>query len=722
MNPICEAISVLGSRHGLLLDPVRGGARMIRFDMFNEGSPIEIRAGIRVNGQEYLFPFCQGGQRFAFLDQRITPCTSRFIGIEESRALKVTLTVATPFRPRDREFSTRPVLAIRMEVEKLRGNFRWTPVREDVGQVECFFEIVPLDGHLEVAAEGSLDFCFESRLVRASHSEASANRVPQRDRLLSPQVAAKGKGFCKEIELSETGDGTLDIFWCTWSDPVLEVRGKRCPFVYVHEFKGLSDVAAWCRSSGEEIFENARKVDSIVQSNNLPPSVNRLMAQTLHAWLMNTWWVDRGGSDWFSVWEGSCGFHSTLDVEFTQSPFYLALWPELLGIELNYWPEFSKSGTATLGERGEGTEFLSHDCGEMARANGQTYPHEMEVEETANYLILLYAHWRRTGDPSIWRRHIGAVDRYALFLERCDTDGTGVPDVGVANTIDDGSPALQYGREQVYLAVKTLLALQCSAAILENHGDAGRPMVLRARAELIRARIEEFGWRGDHYACLMNNDGRGLKNPWTGKDLGMGVVPGWDGYHIYTCNGLPPLDMVGFSSPLNGSRLRDDIRNAAKACLREYGCSHSDFEADDYAAGGLQEGMVGVSSRPGWISMNMSRDICAFYRGIDLLDLSERYWDWQLTTNAQAPALFFETFGGNNLHFYPRGIAVWGFFDAAVGLVIDRVAGTRVFSGGLPGVEVPCLLEADWLRGQAPRVFRPPQAEPRPDRSETGSS
>ena len=29
----------------------------------------------------------------------------------------------------------------------------------------------------------------------------------------------------------------------------------------------------------------------------------------------------------------------------------------------------------------------------MARANGQLYPHEMEVEETANYLIMLYAHF-----------------------------------------------------------------------------------------------------------------------------------------------------------------------------------------------------------------------------------------------------------------------------------------------------------------------------------------
>lgn len=709
MNLICDALSVLGSRHGLVLDPVNGGARVIRFDMFDEGCPVELRAGIRINGEEHLFPFCRGGRRFAFFDQRVTPCTSRFIGIEAHHALKVTLTVATPFRPRDRDFSTTPVLAISLRVEQLRGNFRWTPVREAPERVECFFEIAPQQGHLEPGPAGTLDFCFESRLLRAAHPEAGAavNRQPQRDRLISPHVATGDNGFRRQLDLSTDGGSTLDVFWCTWSDPVLEVKGRRCPFVYNKRFADLSAVVEWCRSSGGSILDNARRVDAIVLGNNLPPSVNRLMAQTLHSWLMNTWWVDRGGADWFSVWEGSCGFHSTVDVEFTQAPFYLAVWPELLGIELDFWPEFAKSGTLTLGARGEGTEFLSHDCGDMARANGQAYPHEMEVEETANYLILLYAHWRRTGDSSIWCRHVKTIERFALFLERCGVDATGVPETGVANTIDDGSPALQYGREQVYLAVKTLLALRCAGAILESHGDAIRPAALRMRAELIRSRVEEVGWTGGHYACLMNPDGRGLKNPWTGKDLELEVVPGWDGHHIYTCNGMAPLDMVGFASPLDAGRVRADIRNAAAACLREYGCSHSDFEAEDYAAGGLRDGMVGVSARPGWISMNMVRDICALYRGIDLMDLSERYWDWQLTTNTQAPALFFETFGGNNLHFYPRGIAVWGFFDAAAGLVIDRVAGTRALAGGLDGVDVPCLLEADWLRGTAPRLVKP---------------
>jgi hypothetical protein len=706
MNPIADAISVLGSRHGLILDPIGGNARIIRFDMFHEAAALEIHAGLRIDGREFVFPLCREGQRFGFFDQRITPCTSRLIGIHEDSGIKVSLEFATPFRPKDPAFSTIPIVAARVSVSKISGNFRWHPVKTTPESVELFFEVSSREMNIQAAGPDALDASFSSLTLRSSHEKASepANRLPQLDHLVAPGAKREGNRFLLEVPIHEFGKRTLDVFWCSHNGPVLEVFGKKHPFLYASRFASLEAVADWARTNGGEIFANAKKVDAIVAGNNLSPSINHLIAQTLHSWLMNTWWVDRDGKDWFSVWEGSCGFHSTVDVEFTQSPFYLAVWPELLGIELDYWPEFSKSGTLTLGDRGEGTEFLSHDCGAMAQANGQDYPHEMEVEETTNYLIMLYAHWRRTGDFSIARKWAKTVVKYLHFLERCDTKGKGVPDVGVANTIDDGAPALQYGREQVYLAVKTLAAFQCGAAILEELGDNATAIHFRKKADFIRGRVESEGWKDDHYICLLNTDGRGLKNPWTGKDLGMEIVPGWDGYHIYTANGLAPLDMVGFSTGLDETRLEKDLVNATEACLCEYGCSHSDYEADEYALGGLQDGMAGVSAKPGWISMNMLRDISALYRGLDFRHLSERYWNWQLTTNAQSPALFFETFGGNNLHFYPRGVAVWGFFDALAGLRIDRVAGRDEARPVISHLKVPRLIDADWKAGKSASI------------------
>jgi uncharacterized protein (DUF608 family) len=92
----------------------------------------------------------------------------------------------------------------------------------------------------------------------------------------------------------------------------------------------------------------------------------------------------------------------------------------------------------------------------------------MEVEEVANYVILAYAYWRRTGDRSIHLRHGETIRRFLDFLVACDTSGNGVPDLGCTNTIDDASPAIQYGRQNVYLAVKTLAALACGADLLSD--------------------------------------------------------------------------------------------------------------------------------------------------------------------------------------------------------------------------------------------------------------
>jgi hypothetical protein len=60
---------------------------------------------------------------------------------------------------------------------------------------------------------------------------------------------------------------------------------------------------------------------------------------------------------------------------------------------------------------------------------------------------------------------------------------------------------------------------------------------------------------------------------------------------------------------------------------------------------------------------------------------------------------FFETFSGNNLHLYPRGVAIWGFFDALAGRVFDAVGDKDWVKPAFKQIRVPILLEADWKAG-----------------------
>jgi hypothetical protein len=532
----------------------------------------------------------------------------------------------------------------------------------------------------------------------------SVRQLAQHDRVVCPTGTLKGTRFEQQIKLKEGSVNALQAYWCTYSDIGLEVLGVPCPFKYSERFNNLDAVAIWAKENGVDIWDNAAKVDGIITDNNCAPSLNHLLANTLHSWLVNTWWVDRDGKDWYSVWEGSCYFHSTVDVEYTQAPFYLALWPELLAIELDFWPEFGKSGEKILGEAGRGTRFMSHDVGKGNCANGQIYPHEMAVEESTNWIILSYVYWRRSGDDRLFRKHADSLIDYLAFIDGCDTTRTGVPDKGVANTIDDASPAVQFGREQVYLAVKVLAAYQTGSEMLSSMGHTDQAQVYSTLANKVRTRIEEYGWVEDHFVTLLDPSGDGVVDPWTGRPLSVGEIPGWDSSHIYTVNGMALLDMVGCDLAINKERIVCDLKVATQRCLSEYGCSHSDYTNNMLGDAELLAGMAGASSNPGWVSMNMLRDIAAFYRGVDLRGLSERYWNWQATTNTQGPYLFFETFKGNNLNWYPRGIAVWGYFDALSGLVVDKVAGRDETLHPFPQVRVPRLIDADWDKGSAKQL------------------
>jgi hypothetical protein len=704
MQLMCDAISVLGSRHGLLWDPVHRRCGIIRFDAYHELPELQLRAGVVVEGKEYLLPLCAEGGQFRFHDQRLSPCTMTMMGIDPASMVKLKLRVVTPFRPRDAAFSTTPVLALRLGAEKLPGVFRWERKTVDPKEVEIFVEF----GGPAVAVEQSSPDCIDLRFASkrtemgrwtGQEWEAATEEVPQCDRVVALTGQLTGTRFSRRVSFEATGDNALDLAWCVHSGPTLEIMGKRHPFKYASAFASLDAVAEWARRNPTAILDNAAAVEGIIAANNASKSVNNLLAQTLHSWLINTWWVERDGRDWFSVWEGDCYYHSTVDVEYTQAPFYLAVWPELLRMELDAWPEYSKDGSLTLGAKGKGTLFLSHDMGSMESAHGQGYPHEMEVEENANYVILSYAYYRRSGDDSTIRAHGETLEKYLEFLIAADSTGNGVPDQGVANTIDDASPAVQFGREQVYLAVKTLAAFATGAEMMHLLDRPERAAQYRAAADRVRKAIEERGWLGDHYATLLEKRGT-LKNPWSGEVIACEEIPGWDAAHIYTCNGIALLDMVGFSVGLKEERLKGDLVEATRRCLREYGCVHSDFSP---GRASLQEaaGLAGAAPNPGWIAMNMLRDLAAFYRGIDLRYLTDRYWEWQVTTNTQQPHLFFETFGGNNLCFYPRGVAIWGFFDALAGLMIDRIAGMDEATRPLPQVRVPRLLDADWVRGKS---------------------
>jgi hypothetical protein len=198
------------------------------------------------------------------------------------------------------------------------------------------------------------------------------------------------------------------------------------------------------------------------------------------------------------------------------------------------------------------------------------------------------------------------------------------------------------------------------------------------------------GWLGDHYPVVLDKSAKGLNDSWSGKPLAYKTLPGWDGYSLYTTNGLLFLMMIGdVPKGLDVRRLKADLVNSLRESMTPYGSSHSSYD----------DTMV-------WISMNMWRDCVAAYFGENLMSMNERYWNQQVFANgtgAEKPNCFTETSLRNNLVWYPRGVAAFAYTFAFAGLVLDRAAGKRKTRPVAPG-EWPLLPLADWRRGVVPTV------------------
>lgn len=710
MQLMGDAVTVLGSRLGLGWDPKQRQAYLIRHGTL-PGIPMSVYAGIEMGDRRLILPLVLEGETFEFLDQDLTATTMQMSGIDPQSGIHLKFNIRVPFKPRDDRFSTTPALFMEIVIERLSSNFRWTAQQAEPVEGKVFLEFAASGMSFSPANKG-LEVAYQSKALRpepvdaeewAPDMEIRQESVACRDRLVGLAGRWNGNRLEESFHLERGTKGPrIAAAWCVYDAPVLAVLGDRCSFKYTQTFSSLEAVVDWAVANEQSVIANSTKVDGLLSRHSLGASVDHLMAQTLHAWLMDTWYVVRpNGQDWFTVWEGSCYFHSTVDVEYTQGPFYLTVWPELLELELNEWPFFSKDGARCLEAKGVGTLFLSHDMGQHADCNSQCYPHDMEVEENANYLLLAYAHWRRTGRDQVVRTHTAFIQKLMDFILACDTTGNGIPDKGCANTIDDASPAIQFGSEQVYLGVKAMAACEVGRLMLAHAGVAG----LEQYADFVqkaRQTVESLGWKDDHYVVTLSRTLDGIINPWSGQPMN-GELEGWDAFHIYTANGLALLDMVGCDAGLNSDRLRQDIRTATPRTLGKYGCRHTSY-VNTKPTDLLVPGLAGSAPQVGWVSMNMLRDIAAAYRGLDLFGLAANYWEWQCTTNTQRFASFFETFYGNNLHFYPRGIAIFGYFDAAAGFVYDACSSLKKCAPVRPNLEVPLLLFADWTAGTAPML------------------
>ena len=703
----------LGSRFGLLFEPDRRRVMHAALGRFLD-EPLDLAVGlIEPDGTERVLPFTEHGQAFYATEQfeRINSITYR--GHSETCGLRFELNLHSPFYPRDERLCTMPAFYVELRVApapriRLR-RFRRTPDR-----VRLFLRLRRPNTRIE-ATEGRIDMrydvplrpryeqaCGSGRFMGGASAEPAGAEPPLAhvvERLHSLNEGATpvddehgGRGLTLELPVTEEGSGIKwRLVWAAHTaDPVLDVRGTPARLRYLRHWDGIDAVMDEAIRTRDDNLAHSRRFEKMLEQAPLNRARWHLLVLAFQSYLSNTFWCDRdgnGGGDGrggevFSVWEGNLMYHNTLDVAYNFSMFYLALWPDLLRLSLDQWAEHGQEHAPS------GGFILHHDMGCGLNMDGPAYSHPLPVEENSNFLLLLqaYAHW--AGDTAIIRRHAAIVRRLAAYLLWCDTDGSGFPSEGVANTLEDGSVAVQLARKQTYLAVKRTAALDAAADLLFRAGENDLAEQCRDAATDATPRIERRAWLADHYAVCVDRDAQGLYDTWSGEPMPLGQLDGWDDYSIYTTNGLLLPAMTAQPFAFDRDRLRLDVTGAHRESARAYGCGHTS------------------SARSAvWISQNLWRDHTARYLHAELWPLDERYWDLMAFSNTHDQSFgYIDTYIGNELAFNPRGAVAFGAFLAGPRLVIDRLD-EDVFvvnpDRNRPQ-RWPLLPLADWAAGKIP--------------------
>jgi len=658
--------------------------------------PVDFSLGIKFGENVRILPFSDQYPSFYFVEQEITPLGVTFYFREPQYGLNGRIEFCSPFYPEDEKISTAPFFYINAfieytgEVAMVGDDHRDISNRENFEgelfleiQSDCFIENKVSSTAFYQKMRVSIDEkeaqdkwlyrtkgkdfsgdVYEGWLAFSSYEKAT--RISQ-NRISIPFVSRLNK----ETNLQLISGGYT-------IDKIMQIEDSFYKFKYTDFFDSLEEVLLYAHVSETEIRKKSTFFEHIFTNSHLNKAELNFIAFSFQSYLSNTWWViNDNKKEWFTVWEGNCAYHSTIDVEYNTGLFYFMLWPKLMEMTIRQWVSYEKK-----------PGYMSHDIGKFLVGKGMEYSHDMEVEENCDFILLNFALYKLSGITSVVEELYPLLKRLMLYVYACDTTGNGFPDTGTANTVDDANPAIQFAKEQTYLGIKSLSAYRAMHEIATKMNDNELAFLCERTVNTINNTLDSEAWLEDHYAVCLTKEMSGIKDAWTGKEL-KGKLEGWDAYSIYSSNGLLYLLMTGTELLINKDKIKKDIVNSTQYSMTKYGCKHSSKEA----SGKL------------WISQNIWKDMIASYLGIDMSEYMTRYWDYEIYENTQGKGgCFVDSPPYANLNYYPRGIASLGILYAAAGLSVDQLNKKIKLAPSKIPCKIPLLSLIDWKDKTVPFV------------------
>ncbi|MEM7577537.1 MAG: glycoside hydrolase family 52 protein, partial [Planctomycetota bacterium] len=371
-------VARLGSRFSLLFEPQHRRVMHSAMGRFLD-APLDLSVGlVEPDGVERVLPFTERVDR-DFVEplynceqfDRINSVTFR--GYSAAYRLRFEFNVHSVFYPQNRRLCLTPAMYLEMRVNAV-DNVRDIPSAGPTPeQIKLRLRIGRADTKI-VASPGRIELAYANPLEPRHGLERNDLAPPEdfadvqvRERIVSlnPDAAPLDEedgrlGLELNLPVTEAASGVKwRLVWGAHVDqPVLRVRreGRTCPakFAYTDYYPDLDAVLTEAVQRRDEYLALSRRFEKIIEKAPLDLAQNHLLNLSFQNYLANTFWctgLDESEVDpedgplrfpWFSVWEGSSLYQSTIDVEYNAAMFALTLWPDLLKLQLQQWPQFAR--------------------------------------------------------------------------------------------------------------------------------------------------------------------------------------------------------------------------------------------------------------------------------------------------------------------------------------------------------------------------------------------